>query len=155
MNNQKISELKLKTNDYGTFNGKFIAPSGVLTGAMSIRNETGAQSFRVEEYKRPQFQVKLDTLKGNYSLNDSVTISGFAKTYSGVNLDNAAVKYRVVRRAIIPFWWYWRPAKPDMEITNGEAKTNNEGKFNFDFQSDSRSFLFKKRKYNFQLHGIC
>ena len=63
MNNQKISELKLKTNDYGTFNGKFIAPSGVLTGAMSIRNETGAQSFRVEEYKRPQFQVKLDYIK--------------------------------------------------------------------------------------------
>ena len=134
VNNQKISELKLKTNDYGTFYGKFIAPSGVLTGVMSIRNETGAQSFRVEEYKRPQFQVRLDTLKGNYSLNDSVTISGFAKTYSGVNLDNAAVKYRVVRRAIIPFWWYWRPTKPDMEITNGEAKTDSEGKFHFDFR---------------------
>ncbi len=134
VNNQKISELKLKTNDYGTFNGKFIAPSGVLTGVMSIRNETGAESFRVEEYKRPQFEVKLNKIEGDYSLNDTVNISGYAKTYSGVNLDNATVKYRVVRRAIIPFWWYWRPNKPDMEIINGEAKTDSEGKFNFDFR---------------------
>ncbi len=135
VNSQKISELKLRTNDYGTFDGKFIAPSGVLTGIMTIRNESGVQSFRVEDYKRPQFEVKLNDIKGNYSLNDTVNISGLAKTYSGVNLDNAVVKYRVVRRAVIPYyWWYWGHNKPDMEITNGVVKTNNEGKFNFNFQ---------------------
>ena len=91
---------------------------------MAIRNETGFQSFRVEEYKRPQFEVKLDNVKGDYSLNDTVNISGFAKTYSGVNLDNATVKYRVVRRTVIPYyWWYWGNNKPDMEITNGAVKT--------------------------------
>jgi uncharacterized protein YfaS (alpha-2-macroglobulin family) len=134
-NNQKISELNLRTNEYGTFDGKFITPSGVLNGIMTIRNGTGLQTFRVEEYKRPRFEVKLDTIKGNYSLNDSVNISGFAKTYSGVNLDNAIVKYQVVRKVIIPYYWWWPiRTKPDMEITNGEVKTNNDGKFNFDFK---------------------
>ncbi|MGA9294887.1 MAG: alpha-2-macroglobulin family protein [Ignavibacteriaceae bacterium] len=135
VNNQKISELNLRTNDYGSFDGKFIAPSGVLTGIMTIRNESGVQSFRVEEYKRPQFEVNLNNIKGDYSLNDTVNISGYAKTYSGVNLDNATVKYRVVRRTIVPYyWWYWGHSKPDMEITNGAVKTNNNGEFNFDFQ---------------------
>ena len=135
VNSQKISELKLRTNDYGTFDGKFIAPSGVLNGTMTIRNESGVQSFRVEDYKRPQFEVKLNNVKGNYSLNDTVNISGFAKTYSGVNLDNAVVKYRVVRKAVVPYyWWYWWQNKPDLEITNGAVKTNNEGEFNFNFQ---------------------
>ena len=134
-NNQKISELKLRTNDYGSFDGKFVAPAGLLNGYMSIRNETGNKSFRVEEYKRPQFEVKLNNIKDNYSLNDSVNISGFAKTYSGVNLDNAEVKYRVVRKTIIPYyWWYWPQSKPDMEITNGVVKTDKDGEFNFDFQ---------------------
>ncbi len=134
-NNQKISELKLATNDYGSFDGKFVAPSGVLNGIMTIRNESGVQSFRVEEYKRPQFEVKLNNIKGDYSLNDTINITGSAKTYSGVNLDNATVKYRVVRRAVLPYyWWYWGHNKPDMEITNGAVKTNNEGAFNFNFQ---------------------
>ncbi len=134
-NNQKISELKLRTNDYGSFDGKFTAPSGVLNGIMTIRNGSGVQSFKVEEYKRPQFEIKLNEITGNYSLNDTVNISGLAKTYSGVNLDNADVKFRVVRRAFNPYyWWYWRHNKPDMEITNGVVKTNKEGEFNFDFQ---------------------
>ncbi|MEJ2616157.1 MAG: MG2 domain-containing protein, partial [Ignavibacteriaceae bacterium] len=135
VNNQKISELNLRTNDFGSFDGKFITPSGVLTGTMTIKNESGVQSFRVEEYKRPQFEVKLNNIKGSYSLNDTVNISGYAKTYSGVNLDNATVKYRVVRRTILPYyWWYWGHSKPDMEITNGVIKTNNKGEFNFDFK---------------------
>ena len=134
-NNQKISELNLRTNDFGSFDGKFITPTGVLTGTMNVRNESGIQSFRVEEYKRPQFEVKLNKIKGDYSLNDTVNISGYAKTYSGVNLDNATVKYRVVRRTIVPYyWWYWGHSKPDMEITNGIVKTNNKGEFNFDFK---------------------
>ena len=134
-NNQKISELHLRTNDYGSFDGKFTAPSGILNGIMTIRNESGVQSFRVEEYKRPQFEVKLNNLKGNYSLNDSVNITGNAKTYSGVNLDNAAVRYRVVRRAIVPYyWWWWQNSRPEMEIANGVVKTDNNGEFNFDFK---------------------
>ncbi len=135
VNNQKISELNLKSNDYGSVDGKFIAPAGVLTGSMTIRNESGAQSFRVEEYKRPQFEVKLNNIKGDYSLNDNVNISGYAKTYSGVNLDNATVKYRVIRQTIVPYyWWFWGRSKPNMEITNGIVKTNNKGEFNFDFK---------------------
>ena len=57
VNYQKVSELRLKTNDYGSYSGQFTAPSGVLTGSMSLKDDYGSTSFRVEEYKRPKFDV--------------------------------------------------------------------------------------------------
>jgi uncharacterized protein YfaS (alpha-2-macroglobulin family) len=76
VNNQKIQSMNLVTNDYGSFNGSFTAPSNGLNGEMTIRNGSGEVSFSVEEYKRPKFEVKFDTLKGAYRLNDVVTVKG-------------------------------------------------------------------------------
>jgi hypothetical protein len=109
-NNQKISELTFTTNEFGSFNGSFVIPQGLLTGTMTLSNGTGSVSFAVEEYKRPTFEVSFDPTEGNYRLNDSVTVRGKAIAYAGNNLDGAAVKFRVVRSARFPFWdEYWRP----------------------------------------------
>ena len=72
-NYQKITEATFTTNEYGTFNGKFTIPFGKIGGQYMISNENGSQYFRVEEYKRPKFEVKFDPVKGSYSLNDKVT----------------------------------------------------------------------------------
>ena len=72
-NYQKITDATFTTNEYGTFNGKFTIPFGKIGGQYMISNENGSQYFRVEEYKRPKFEVKFDPVKGSYSLNDKVT----------------------------------------------------------------------------------
>ncbi len=142
-NSQKISDVALTTNEYGTFNGQFTIPFGKIGGQYYIMNEVGSQYFRVEEYKRPKFEVKFEPVKGSYSLNDKVTAEGFAKTYSGVNLNDVEVKYRVVRNVSFPYFyygwrgyynWYWGN-NTEMEITNGVTKTDKEGKFKIDFSA--------------------
>jgi uncharacterized protein YfaS (alpha-2-macroglobulin family) len=141
VNHQIVAEKDVKTNEYGTFSGTFTTPSSGLTGQMYLQLEdgSGSQYFSVEEYKRPKFEVKLNPLKGAFQLNETVKSTGQATAYSGANIDGALVKYRVVRRAVFPYWWYyWRgyyPSSPEMEITHGETKTDAEGKFTIDFKA--------------------
>jgi uncharacterized protein YfaS (alpha-2-macroglobulin family) len=136
VNYQKISELVLTTNEYGSFNGTFTAPSGVLNGSMTIKNECGSVSVQVEEYKRPTFEVTFNPLKGSYKLNESVTVTGSAKAYAGNAIDQATVKYRVVRHTYFPwryFWFDYFPTQPQMEIAQGTTVTDQEGNFTIVF----------------------
>lgn len=138
-NQQKIADLKLETNEYGSVSGKFTIPEGVLTGQMHIGNENGQSYFRVEEYKRPKFHVDFDTLKGAYTLNETATVKGFAKAYAGNNIDAATVKYRVVRRTRFPFYWcfykWGMPQAIDKEIINGSTTTDADGAFEIQFET--------------------
>jgi hypothetical protein len=137
-NNQKVSELAMTTNEFGSFNGTFTAPSGELTGEMTIRNESGNTGFSVEEYKRPRFRVEVDPLEGSYKLNEMVKVTGKALNYSGNAVDQAGVTYRVVRTARFPIWrsWSgWFPVVPEVEITNGKTVTDAEGAFKLSFNA--------------------
>ena len=157
-NYQKIEDISLISNEYGTFSGTFTAPTGVLNGTMSISTSHGRHSFLVEEYKRPKFEVKVNPIKGEYRLNDLISVSGTAKAYAGSNIDNAYVKYRVVRRAIFPHWWFWCPwyfpAKPEMEITSGTGKTDEKGKFTLEFKAIPDKSISKKAepKFNYTVY---
>ncbi len=137
VNGQMVSSLKLKSNDYGSFHGSFITPSGVLTGQMHIENENGRAWFNVEEYKRPKFEVVFDPVKGNYKLNEELTIQGKAKAYAGIPINDALVSYRVVRNVRMPYWRWWWGYMPfessETEITNGVTFTNDKGEFEIDF----------------------
>lgn len=135
-NYQAIKELSFTTNEYGSFSGSFEAPTTGLTGDMSIGSDHGNVSFNVEEYKRPKFYVEFDTLKTNYKLEETIKVSGKALAYAGNNIDQATVKYRVVRNVRYPYPWLYRsyvPNTPQMEIINGSTTTDENGNFNFDF----------------------
>ena len=139
VNYQKVVDVALTTNEYGTFNGTFTTPIGVLNGQMRIENGSGEAYFSVEEYKRPKFEVAFNSVKGSYRLNENIHVNGNAKAYSGAKIDGAEVKYRVVRNASFPFWWYcWRgyyPQSAEMEITNGVTTSNDTGAFFIDFKA--------------------
>lgn len=152
-NYQKVKQLDLTTNEYGSFSGKFTAPVGLLNGQMRIDNGSGQAYFRVEEYKRPKFEVKFDPVKGSYRLNENVQVTGKAKAYAGSNVDGASVKYRVVRRASFPYWgWgWWRPtpSSPELEIISGETTTDEQGKFKVDFTAVPDLSIDKSTKPQF------
>ncbi len=155
-NYQPAGDLKLRTNEYGTFNGQFTAPRGGLLGSMQIRSSIGGQSksFRVEEYKRPKFEVNFEPVVGSYRLNESVTVTGKAIAYAGNNIDGAKVSYRVVREVRFPWlpWWYmrWFPVRGEtMEIANGVATTDAEGKFEIKFNAVPDRSIPKEQKPEF------
>ncbi len=136
-NGQKVSEQTATTNKFGTVNGSFVLPSSGLLGDMHLQcSENGYQNFKVEEYKRPKFEVTMSPLKGTYLLNEKITTEGKAIAYSGANLDGAKVKYRVQRSVSLPYeyYWYWgfRQNAP-AEIATGEVITDATGKFQIPF----------------------
>jgi uncharacterized protein YfaS (alpha-2-macroglobulin family) len=138
-NGEKIDTLEVTANDYGSYNGRFRLPEGLLNGAFTLvdSHTSGSADFSVEEYKRPKFYVEFDTVKGSYSIGDTVTIHGKALAYAGNNIDGAKVKYRVVREARFPYFWMftYRPAPhiAGREITHGELQTGADGSFTIRF----------------------
>ncbi|UCH93751.1 MAG: hypothetical protein JSV88_26265, partial [Candidatus Aminicenantes bacterium] len=141
VNHQKVSHLDLRTNEFGTFSGTFQLPVGRLNGNMRIADAYGSVYFSMEEYKRPKFKVTFKPLEKTYRLDDKVTVNGEAKAYAGYNIDNAEVKYRVVRNVYYPYpWFFYRyggyiPRSQPMEITSGVTVTDANGAFVVTFEA--------------------
>jgi len=137
VNGQKIADQWFTADEYGSFNGSFTAPSGILLGDMRIFNESGSVIVSVEEYKRPTFEATFDPVEGNYMLGEQVSIQGKAVGYAGTAIDAGTVSYRVVRTATYPYWGGWGripfPSSPEVEIENGITHTEKDGSFTFTF----------------------
>jgi hypothetical protein len=142
VNYKEIGRRSFTTNDYGSFHGSFTAPAGGLMGRMTIRGGGGQINIRVEEYKRPTFEVVLDSLEGSYSLGQAVTMSGKGLTYAGAPVVDGKVTYRVERRVRYPYWsgrgWFRHPPmiSKAREIAHGEVRTAGNGTFELTFTAE-------------------
>ncbi len=139
-NNQQVATQELTTNAYGSIHGYFDLPKGRLPGQYHLEtaNAAGSVYFRVEEYKRPRFEVLLDTLSGTPSLGAAVEVGGSASTYAGPALQNAAYRYTVVRRIAYPYWFGYRAdLPPERILARGQGTTDQEGAFRFSFVADT------------------
>jgi hypothetical protein len=152
-NDQEKAKLNLRTNEYGTINGVFTAPTGGLTGGMSIQADgmNGGTYFNVEEYKRPKFEVKMQPITGSYRVGDALTVSGVATNFAGSAVDGAEFKYRVVRTARLPYFDFWRYGRGGFpynqqarEIAFGTAKTDENGGFEIKFKAEPDLDIPKK-----------
>ncbi len=130
-NRRVVAEHKFTLDDNGSCATSFTLPSSGLTGTFNL-TVTGAatsyQTIKVEEYKRPTFEVTLNDCASKYAVGDTVTLSGKAQTYAGVPVQNAKVSYTVTRR---PRWWFWYRANAsrDTEIITDSTSTNDAGEY--------------------------
>ncbi len=119
----EVFSKKAKTDEWGVASIDFELPVDVgRTGMFGIvahfgRN-TAYKGIRVEEYKRPTFAVDIDEYEGAYKDGDTITVVGHAKTYAGVPVQGATVKYN----ASISVAKWWRMYAND--INNGDTYTN-------------------------------
>jgi hypothetical protein len=102
-NNEDIDSLEVKTNEFGSYNGKFQLPSNLMNGSFRIEDDETMESveFSVEEYKRPKFKTELVKPVETFKVNDSITIKGITTAFAGNSISNAKVNYRVRRMARI------------------------------------------------------
>jgi uncharacterized protein YfaS (alpha-2-macroglobulin family) len=142
VNGQQASTLKLRSNDYGSFSGSFTAPRDRLMGQYHLVSRgagSGATHFNIEEYKRPKFEVTLDTPAEPAKLDGEVKLVGQATGYTGAAISSAKVRYRVVREVRYPqwcysyFWWRMPTMGESQEIAHGTAITGADGKFPISF----------------------
>ena len=139
-NYKLVAEQQATTDRYGKCSIQFTLPTGKLNGRYSIRTKNGNISFRVEEYKRPAFQVTFDEYKASYQAGDTVQATAKAMSYAGVPIQDAKVHYTVKRR--VAFWWmsysrYWQvgyfgDGLREMVVSEGDATTADDGSFTVD-----------------------
>ena len=146
-NDKVVATKEVVTDEYGTCSADFKLPSGGLAGVYTVKarckrgdskyESTYYESFRVEEYKRPTFEVEMPRVETAYADGDTVDVVGTARTYSGVKVQGAKVKYKVMRRRA--YWWfsyysYWNQMvigreSDDQVLAEGETVTGDDGTF--------------------------
>jgi uncharacterized protein YfaS (alpha-2-macroglobulin family) len=159
-NYQKISNADQRTNEFGSFNGSFVIPTGTLNGIFYINtlNGSGSTQIRVEEYKRPKFFVEFEDVVETYKIGQEVQMTGFAKMYAGVPVMDGHVKYRVTRTVYYPWLpWYRMPpmSGQEAEIAQGVVVTDAEGKFKFSFTATEPVGNDHRHKpvYNYKIYA--
>ena len=125
--NGKVVEKKNTTTDaFGKGSVEFDLPENGLTGVFSLSASNGHTTFRVEQYKRPTYEVTFPEIHEAYKAGDTVTVKGHATTYSGVPVQGAKVKYTVKRRNA---WWWGYRGNSGETLLEGETTTDSEGAF--------------------------
>jgi len=175
-NNKLIASQTVQANAYGTVSGEFEIPTGRALGRYRIeasctpkqnifenilerlttsRKIYGNAYVRVEEYKRPTFEVTLEKPEKPLKLNENVQVTGQARYYFGMPVSNAEVRYRVTREPIFPWWYWWfydnQDAKNVYEVASGTIKITDEGKFIIPFVPKADPNVDKSVYYQFKV----
>ncbi|HEO64554.1 MAG TPA: hypothetical protein ENI73_01660, partial [Spirochaetes bacterium] len=115
---REVSRQTLKSNEYGTVSGSWKIDSEPRLGKYKIYVMVGDQEispyksagnyFRVEEYKKPEYQVNVTPDKKRYKLGDKVRFKIQSKYYFGTPVRNAKVEYRIY---VKPYYHSYQPKR--------------------------------------------
>jgi uncharacterized protein YfaS (alpha-2-macroglobulin family) len=153
-NDQHVEDRDVTTDDFGSVAGDFSIPMGRLLGGWRIEASNGTASFRVEEYKRPTFEVSLDAPKSSLRLNRPASFVGHARYYFGLPVTSGKVAWRVYREPVFPmfFWWY-HPRVERQLVAGGEAKVGGDGEFTAGFTPQGDEHADREVSYRFSLEA--
>ena len=161
VNWKQVAEQKATTDEYGTASVDFELPKEGQTGQYSISvNGTATEYVRVEEYKRPTFEITFPKVNERYTWGDTVVVKANAKTYAGVPVQGAKVEYKVTRRNQM---WWWGARSADVLVKSDTTVTREDGTFEVEIpleasQSESKAdmndFMRIARFFNFDVSAV-
>lgn len=151
-NGKMLQSLKLVSNEYGSVSGSFVLPMGGLNGNYRISSDKSSVNFKVEEYKRPKFEVGLEKPDKEYKINEQVLVKGSAQFYAGMGVQNAEVKYQVKRSVFNPWGrHYWWPVQDELDISAGKTITDEQGNFEISFKAKAPEYEELNPWYHYQI----
>jgi len=110
---EKVLNETLTSDQFGGIAGTFKIPAGATLGQyyLQVVNHGGG-TFRVEEYKKPEFEVTVTAPKEPVQLGETITANIAARYYFGAPVVEATVKYKVLRSEHTSTWfppmpWDW------------------------------------------------
>lgn len=121
---EKVYSQVLETDEYGGLSGEYALPADAPLGMYNVfLNKqfnnivvSGGNQFRVEEYKKPEFEVTIDAPKEPVMLGEKIEATIKAKYYFGSPVSSAKVKYKIVRSdysrdwfPVMPWDWCYGP----------------------------------------------
>lgn len=159
---KQVAEQKATTDEYGTASVDFELPKEGQTGLYSISvNGTETKYVRVEEYKRPTFEITFPKVNEKYNWGDTVVVKASAKTYAGVPVQGAKVEYQVTRRNQL---WWWGAGSAGQLIKTDSCVTREDGTFDVEIpleaslsgkdDADMSDFMRIARFFNFEVSAI-
>lgn len=138
---KEVKTQMLTSDNMGVVQTQFTLPKYCKPGNFSVEfamvddnnnpypvKET--KNFQVEEYKRPNFSVKLDDFTRTLAPTDSVNFEGVAETFAGIPVANAVLKWKLN----FDSWYFYHSRNKggvDRSLKNrsGKAKTDENGRF--------------------------
>ena len=159
---KQVAEQKATTDEYGTASVDFELPKEGQTGLYSISvNGTATEHVRVEEYKRPTFEITFPKVNERYTWGDTVVVKASAKTYAGVPVQGAKVEYQVTRRNQL---WWWGAGSAGQLVKTDSCVTREDGTFGVEIplaaslsgkdEADMSDFMRIARFFNFEVSAI-
>ena len=159
---KQMAEQKATTDEYGTASVDFELPQGGQTGMYHVSvNNRANSSFRVEEYKRPTFEITFPKVNEKYNWGDTVVVKASAKTYAGVPVQGAKVEYQVTRRNQL---WWWGAGSAGQLVKTDSCVTREDGTFDVEIpleaslsgkdEVDMSDFMRIARFFNFEVSAI-
>ena len=158
---KQVAEQKASTDEYGTASVDFELPKEGQTGQYSISvNGTATEYVRVEEYKRPTFEITFPKVNEKYTWGDTVVVKASAKTYAGVPVQGAKVEYKVTRRNQM---WWWGARSADVLVKSDTTVTREDGTFEVEIpleaslsesKADMNDFMRIARFFNFDVSAV-
>lgn len=158
----EVAMKKAKIDEYGTASVDFELPQGGLTGMYHVSvNDQVNRFFRVEEYKRPTFEITFPKVNEKYTWGDTVVVKASAKTYAGVPVQGAKVEYQVTRRNQL---WWWGAGSAGQLVKTDSCVTREDGTFDVEIpleaslsgknEADMSDFMRQARFFNFEVSAI-
>lgn len=148
-NHKLIESALLTTDEFGAFGTDFVLPKEALNGSFSIGCKYATTYFKVEEYKRPTFQITTQQSDKPYSLGDTIQIGGDVKTITGKPLTNTTVYCSTVRNRSR---WFYAPDYESPITRRDTITTDSNGHFVLPItlsQSGSDNSAFKRLAYTY------
>ena len=127
-------EHTLKTDEFGSLTDSLQLPETGLPGSYHIRLDGWLHYFRVEEYRRPTFQVEMDEAPAITLPVDSITLTGKALTYSQWPVAGA----RVTGTYQWQQSWLYKRFNPSEAHDIDTLYTDDEGKFSITGADEGR-----------------
>lgn len=159
---KQVAEQKATTDEYGTASVDFELPKEGQTGLYSISvNGMVTKYVRVEEYKRPTFEITFPKVNEKYNWGDTVVVKASAKTYAGIPVQGAKVAYQVTRRNQL---WWWGAGSAGQLVKTDSCVTREDGTFDVEIpleaslsgkdEADMSEFMRIARFFNFEVSAI-
>ena len=159
---KEVEMKKAKIDEYGTASVDFELPKEGQTGMYHVSvNDQVNRFFRVEEYKRPTFEITFPKVNEKYNWGDTVVVKASAKTYAGVPVQGAKVEYQVTRRNQL---WWWGAGSAGQLVKTDSCVTREDGTFDVEIpleaslsgkdEADMSDFMRIARFFNFEVSAI-
>lgn len=159
---KEVEMKKAKIDEYGTASVDFELPKEGQTGMYHVSvNDQVNRFFRVEEYKRPTFEITFPKVNEKYNWGDTVVVKATAKTYAGVPVQGAKVEYQVTRRNQL---WWWGAGSAGQLVKTDSCVTREDGTFDVEIpleaslsgkdDVDMSDFMRIARFFNFEVSAI-